>query len=381
MALILSHQTACEYWLSPYAKSAYRPDPDKVHLFADPNYLVSEKEHYCSQWSDAGKPSRTLRSNKASRVYGASESSSIIEPVSLRRNGKEATTPLTTKLAYEFFSKHRDIFSAPYHVLAMNADLRRRIKDVVFRTCSGKIPPNAFYRIETDVYVVSPEFCFVQLASELSLVQLVKLGIELTSQYVVMADNNLLYRYPVVNVDGIKRFQRLSSNMKGNRISCQAVQYIADNSASPRETDLLLLLCLPCRLGGFGFPLPQMNARVAMPSYYRHLFQGSYYVCDFLWKQGSVAIEYDSDEFHVGSDRIAHDSSRRTALSVIGVDVISVTNSQIKSKTEMNNIARLVSRKLDRSFRLARGYDYESRQQELRLDIFGSGSRLFESGF
>jgi len=39
MALILSHQTACEYWLSPYAKSAYRPDPDKVHLFADPNYL------------------------------------------------------------------------------------------------------------------------------------------------------------------------------------------------------------------------------------------------------------------------------------------------------------------------------------------------------
>lgn len=351
MALILSHQTACQYWLSPYAQSAFRPDPKKVHLFAG-------------------------GSDSLVNSYGESGTKSSISPVFLRKNGKAATEPSNAKLINEFFLPRKDIFCAPYHLLVMSKKLRRRINGTTFHTCSQNIPSNSFYKIATDIYVVSPEYCFVQMASTLTEVQCVKLGMELTAQYCKLPGGGLLYRRPITCVDAIKRFQNSANDIKGIRASRQVIRYITNNSASPRETDLLLLLCLPCRLGGFGLPLPQLNAKIDIPSYFQHLFRKNYYVCDLLWRQNSFAIEYDSDEYHVGTDRIADDSSRRAALSIMGVDAISVTNSQIKSKTEMDNVARLISRKLKRSFRLTKDYDFARRQQELRLEILANARSL-----
>ena len=375
MALILSHQTACEYWLSPYAKSAYRPDPDKIHLFADPNYLVSEKEHYCSQRSDAGKPSRTLRSNKAPRVYGASGSSSIIDPVSLRRNGKEATTPLNDRQVHDFFSVHEDVFSPPYHVLVLSEGLIRSLKDVVFHKCTAMLPKKSFYMLSNDVYVVSPELCLIQLAPSLSRVEQIKLGYEFTGQYAFDKEENLFFRMPLTSVDRIQRYLMSSKRLKGCSQLKAVLSSICDNSASPRETELSMLLSLPASWGGFGFQKPELNKRINIPNRFSHLFLHNYYICDLFLRDNSVAIEYDSDDFHVGVDRISNDSAKRSALLMLGINVITVTNYQIKNPEEMTLAARAISKIQGKKYRKKKSYNYDERQRALRQEVLSRNRR------
>jgi hypothetical protein len=81
------------------------------------------------------------------------------------------------------------------------------------------------------------------------------------------------------------------------------------------------------------------------------LLSGAICYCDLFWPIQRVGVEYDSDTYHTGSDRIADDSERRTALLVVAVPTVTVTRRQITSAVGMHEVAKALDKLLGRRLR------------------------------
>jgi hypothetical protein len=73
--------------------------------------------------------------------------------------------------------------SAPLHVLAQNTGVRRTTATLRRHICSQPLPTGSLIQISPELIVASPELCFLQMASELSLLDLVGLGFEFCGTY------------------------------------------------------------------------------------------------------------------------------------------------------------------------------------------------------
>ena len=141
-----------------------------------------------------------------------------------------------------------------------------------------------------------------------------------------------------------------------------------DGSASPMETALAMLLSLPGTLGGYGLPSPRLNARIDVSSKNGLNQSKRYYVADLYWPEARFAVEYDSDRWHVGPERIGQDAARRNALLFQGVNVVTVCSQQIMSESKMDDVARIAARALGRSVR-PRAREWRKRNRELRRAV------------
>lgn len=70
---------------------------------------------------------------------------------------------------------------------------------------------------------------------------------------------------------------------------------------------------MPQRFGGVAFPSPDLNSPFKPGEYQRAVTSKSSYRCDLYWSEHNLAVEYDSDDYHTGSDRIADDAERRNS--------------------------------------------------------------------
>jgi len=210
-----------------------------------------------------------------------------------------------------------------------------------------------------DVFEVSaPEFCFLQMAEQLSLVGLIELGYELCGKYSMPVDNDaqvptrgFYNRPPLTSAKRISAFIARVPGFRGRRSANLALRHILDGSASPMETKLSMLLTLPYRLGGFGLPKPDLNTSI-FPSKTDSRSSGKgFYTCDLFWPDHDLAVEYDSDQFHTGSEHIADDSKKRNSLAMMGVTVITITTQQLFNlsdfKKAVNIIAKRVGKRLE----------------------------------
>ena len=168
-----------------------------------------------------------------------------------------------------------------------------------------------------------------------------------------------------------KRLNWFASGVQGargvNRLRCVAARALG-GSASPMETALAMLLSLPCSLGGYGLPSPRLNARIDVASKNELNQSKRYYVADLYWPEARFAIEYDSDQWHVGPERIGQDAARRNALLFQGIDVVTVCSQQIMSESRMDDVARIAARALGRSVR-PRVREWRKRNRELRRAV------------
>lgn len=245
------------------------------------------------------------------------------------------------------------------------------------RLCSRDVPIGSFVRVSRRLYVSSPEFCFLQKARELSIGSLVCLGLELCGVYVRRggADSGLARSAPLCTPSSLGSFLKRSSGIHGVRGSSRAVSHLVANSASPMESILVSLLCLPRMLGGYGLPKPVMNARVNVKHGGLAASYGSFYLCDLYWPQARLAVEYDSDFAHTGSERIASDAERRNSLIDAGITVITVTKRQAYSMPQFDDLAHQVARHLGKRLREgAARYDAAARRGRLRREILLRGT-------
>ena len=188
----------------------------------------------------------------------------------LERDTKAAVKFLESAVTPELAPAVRDCFFSDeslIHTTVAHARLRRAGGGFETSVRKGPFHPRSFMRIEDGLYVSTPEMAFCEMASVLSLERLIALGFELCGTY-RRASTFGLARYdatPLTSPGALASFIEKSPQFKGVKKARRALPYILTGSASPRESELAMLLCLPYSLGGYGLPHPTMNAEMPFP--------------------------------------------------------------------------------------------------------------------
>ena len=224
-------------------------------------------------------------------------------------------------------------------------------------------------------YLIPPEYLFLQMAETMSFIDLLMLGFELCGTYFGNQATNTFNdsalpsprHKPFTKANKIKRLldSDVASQTKGTKQAKQAAKFLLDNSYSPRESALALMLTLPRRLGGYALPRPLLNQHINIPRNNSQLTHNDHFRCDLFWPKENLAIEYDSDLHHTGARKIAKNASRRDALALLGIQVITVTNKQFASMQEMDKVAHTVAKILGVRQRNEKRYNYQTRKIQL----------------
>lgn len=258
----------------------------------------------------------------------------------------------------------------PRHLLVPSSVKRRSSEEVVYHVLGAALPSGALRSMAPGEFVVSPECCLYEVARTMDLLETVLLGYEFCGCYSFDREGACAFdaREPLTDLGRIRRFVSSMGGAYGMRHLRRALPHIAEGSFSPAETAVAMLVSLPCRYGGFGLPRPQLNYRVDPGARQRTAVGKEYYLCDLFWPEARVAVEYDSDLFHTGADRIARDALRRTDLAHLGITVLTLTKGQLYDVRAFARFARTLARLLETRVRI-RLDDFALRHQLLRATV------------
>ena len=294
----------------------------------------------------------------------------------LERDTKAAVKFLESAVAPEFAPAVRDRFFSDgslIHVTVAHARLRRAGGGIETSVRKGPFHSRSFMRIEDGLYVSTPEMAFCEMASVLSLEHLIALGFELCGTY-RRASTFGLARYdatPLTSPGALASFIEKSPQFKGVKKVRRALPCILADSASPRESELAMLLCLPYSLGGYGLPHPTMNAEMPLPKNVAATGRSSLR-CDLYWPAARLDVEYDSAEFHSAERLLANDSMRRIALESMDVTSVNLTAEHLRRASLFDEAAQGIARILGKRVRLPG--DFRLKQERLwrELEIVSS---------
>jgi len=267
----------------------------------------------------------------------------------------------------------------PLEVLVPSGSSRSRSSAVVARVWSSPIAPTGLRRAARNIYVSSPEFLFLQMATRLKLPELVALGMELCGTYrrnveVASVEANVTshittYHQPPLSTP--KRLRGFLNSMKrapGHTKALKALDYVLPNSASPMETALYLLLCLPRRLGGYALPKPTLNPPIVLSKAGRKHTLSNSAKPDLYWESVKLDLEFNSDEFHDESNR-ANDSMRRKALERMHVEVIELTTAELIDASLLHATVLRIALRLKKQLRPESEGSFAAKRSALREQL------------
>lgn len=172
----------------------------------------------------------------------------------------------------------------------------------------------------------------------------VRLGYELCSTYRLdpRLERGFAERQPLTSTEQLASFLAAAPDCPEKAAALENLRWIADGSASPRETATAMMASLPTKMGGWGFAKPVLNA---VPEG----VQGRR--VDLFWPDRRFGVEYDSDEEHVGADALARDSRREKEIELQGVRLARFTNGEMKSEEGRMILQRTLSKGLGKRWR------------------------------
>ena len=262
----------------------------------------------------------------------------------------------------------------PLCVLVPRVSDRGRSVRVNASVWGAPLPRGAFRSVQRDIYVSSPEFTFLQMARRLELVPLIALGMELCGTYRREALNGeTLYDQPALTTPkDLGAFLNKVGSVHGAKRARRALSYVAPNSASPLETSVYLLLCLPYRLGGYNFPRPVLNAGIRLGKRGReHTLRRSSFP-DLYWRKAKLDLECHGKVHELQRTR-TEDSMRRKALERMKVEVVELTYDEVRDPKMFRATAIRLAKKLGLRLRLGRADDFSVRERALRSELLPTG--------
>lgn len=212
----------------------------------------------------------------------------------------------------------------PVHLLVGDAAHSWPAEGIGRHVHAGPLPGRSLVKIRKGVLATGPELLFCDLASPRSLdvIEAARIGFELCGTYLLDESWDGLCQTdaPMTSVRSIARFIESRGPFPGVRDVRAALKLVQERSNSPRETVAIMLLTLPRRLGGMGFPLGEANCRMATSL-------GERFV-DYGWRKLGVGIEYQGKEFH-SIEQVEREDRRRNAIAACGVTVFNVWNDDL----------------------------------------------------
>ncbi|MBR3328617.1 MAG: hypothetical protein IKG22_14990 [Atopobiaceae bacterium] len=242
---------------------------------------------------------------------------------------------------------------SPLYILVGSRNRQRRVVNVHERICASPVPSNSIRFAGDGVYTPSPELTFLLLARYLSLPELLLVGMELCGLYRLANANTsqpLRSNRTLYNQGALTTPFRIATcighvdDFPNVKLARRACAYLAASSASPMESVLYLLLCLPRHLGGYGLPRPILNAKQKVGGQAEHLTLSRNLIPDLFWSDCRLDVEYDSEEFHADPESLAAGARRTLALRAMHVEVISVTKDIVYDEEAFDAVARLVAK-------------------------------------
>lgn len=240
------------------------------------------------------------------------------------------------------------------------------------RTFGGIIPASLMREVVPGVLVVSPELCFLQAATWLEPLDLIKFGFELCGRYELPESGAYRERQPLTTVSKISEALEQLKGQRGIKAARQALRFVRDGSRSPMETALALMVLLPREQGGLGLPDLKMNHKLAVPLELRHTMSSASIEVDLLFADAMVTVEYDGAE-HAKLKRRTHDADRASTLELLGYRTRTITARHFTGKLEMhralNGIVRMLGKKPDTSV------EFQERQDDLRKRLIADWTK------
>lgn len=270
----------------------------------------------------------------------------------------------------------------PLHIMVPSARMRPKSAIYAGHVYRSPLPSNSICYATSEVSVSSPELTFVQMATVLKLPELIALGMELCGTYRRNAldsksgKTRTLYKQPQLTTTAkLRDYVDSAGSMAGVKQARRALQYVRDYSASPYETIVYLLLCLPRRMGGYALPEPELNPSITFSKRgrkftLRHSARG-----DLYWRDAKLDLEYNGGDHE---ETRAADSMRRKALERMNVQVIELTSDEVNDVDLFHATALRIANTLGVRIRVER--DFSERRDALRYALFhDSCSTKYES--
>lgn len=230
--------------------------------------------------------------------------------------------------------------SLPLHIMLPKKSQRRNWSNCVCHDAPSALPANSIIKISKNLFVISPELCFIIAARKLSLTQLAMLGYELCAKYRIVSTDPYEQKsiIPITTTGKLYSFIQNTSFIRGSSLARQAINYVLDNSNSPMESRLALLGRLPVCLGGYALKIPKLNHIVKLNSIAANYLGRDTCECDLVWPDLFLVVEYDSISFHIDRNQFQYDKKRTTALQMSGFRVLNITPGQVRSFSDLERL-------------------------------------------
>lgn len=216
--------------------------------------------------------------------------------------------------------------SGPAELLVNDYCHRGSKEPYVLHVMSTPLPKNSVVAIAPGIWCVSPELLAIQMAKDLTLIELIFLLGELFGTYALSEgiEKGMFTRdAPLTDPE---RVLALLSKLKappGAKKLRRAIRYACVGSASPRETRLSMRLGLPPSLGGYGLKVLSMNEPLEVRRINSKLERGVRKPDVQLKAQAGskagfdgVALDYDGED-HITEEGHTHDLIRQNELMAI----------------------------------------------------------------
>jgi len=282
-----------------------------------------------------------------------------------RRFGKALVSTDATSLKEASGDPSQDLDLAAFmrecgtlHLLVGKDTKKRHAKGVVCHTAPQELPPGCLLKLRDGVLVASIGLALVSASRHLDDLTLLRLCYELCADYEIIelpeeglpseggdiCHDTYGYRQRtrLIGIADLRASVETVAFLRGAKRVLDLLDYVAEGSASPRETDVAMYVWCPHRLGGYAFPMVGMNQECATEDGPRR---------NDLLVDKHAGVEYDSDAEHAGARKNSADSARKKLLELAGRKVVSLTNDEVKSPKLFFNSMRLLGRYTGRTVR------------------------------
>lgn len=241
---------------------------------------------------------------------------------------------------------------------------RRRPNNVSEISLGDSARHSHFFQFDNSIWICEPSLAFFQSLRHLHDISAIQAACRLLSTYRYDGDQ-VVQAPPLATWDSLEKAKASCKGLFDARRAYRILRYTAENSASPREAQAYLLLCLPRHLGGYGLPKPQLNGAVRLT---KASTSGIEFLHgDIVWADQRIILEYESNEFHANEKQLEIDSRRRTLLADEGYSVFTMTNNQLVFEAETERLARVIAKAMGIAIR-PDSYFGKSNRRALRTD-------------
>ena len=264
-----------------------------------------------------------------------------------------------------------NVFGNRLHVLVAEKAARCQASNVVSRIMSSDPVVGSFSQIADNVFVLSPEATFEQVAQDLSVPKRVLLGMEFCGSYApsTQTGEHVFELAPLTRVKELAKYCEGLPHSKGSKTAdlLNCLRWVVDDSASLMESVVVVLLVLPYKYGGYGVKVPLMNIGLDDAGNLVPPKTKGCMMPDVVWPRDRVSLEYNGKGSHFTQGDYEHDSDRKERLERLGYRVIPVSGKKVYDAEAFHKLALEVAWRTGK--RLCLPELFEKHRSALRADV------------